>query len=87
MTAVTVVKVHIAKGQDGMFRAQSQDVRGLHVWGATYEQVCERAKLGIKRLYKLNHGLDVELHPFTEPKNFVASAESLCDSFAVARAA
>ena len=50
----TTVTVLIRPEKDGL-HAHSPDVPGLHVWGATDEDVCVRIKSGIELLYKLNY--------------------------------
>lgn len=85
--AVTVIQVDIVQDASGTFYATSKHVPGLHMWGESVEHVCKRALEGIKVLFQANHGLKVELRPYTEPEQFMSPAVSSCNKFALARAA
>lgn len=85
-TRVTTVVVNI-QPEGAYFVAHSVDVPGLHVWGESQEQVCERVMKAIKLLFKLNRHIDVEVYPSADPDTFpeIPNAKD-CNSFVVATA-
>lgn len=85
-TRVTTITVTITP-QGGFFIGNSSDVPGLHVWGESQEQVCDRAMRAIKLLFKWNRHLDVDVFPATDPETFPEHANlKACNSFVVATA-
>jgi hypothetical protein len=82
-TRVTTIRVELRSFGEGLI-ATSDHVPGLHVWGPNEDEVCARTMIGIKLLYKHNHGLDVDVYPATEPTIFPDLPSMGCSSFAIA---
>lgn len=82
-TPVTTVIVNVAH-QGNYFIATSNDVPGLHVWGDSEQQICERVMQSIKLLFKWNRKLDVEVFQESDPATFPKLPERGCNRFVVA---
>lgn len=85
MSVVTTVRVHVAT--EGLLHyAWSDDVRGMNLVSRSREKLEERIPKAIKKLYRLNHGVDVSVLPLSPtasfpnpirfPDRFVISAEA-----------
>lgn len=85
MSVVTTVKVYVAT-EGSLHYAWSDDVRGMNLASRSREKLEERIPKAIKKLYRLNHGIDVSVFPLSPrecfptpvrfPDRFVISAES-----------
>lgn len=62
MADVFVVKLDV-RNRGGYLSARSDQVPGLHIAGATAEDVRQRALPAVKHLMKANRHLDVEVLP------------------------
>lgn len=86
---ITVVKVLLAE-KDGTFHAHSPDLTGLHVCGTDLDEVDADVPRVIQRLFKLNHGLDVEVRaaagPDLTPREFRQPGADLFVAYQAARA-
>lgn len=60
MTEAAVVRVCVRPENDG-FAAHSPDVFGLNLWAASIDALRDRIRDGIKLLYRVNHGVNVEV--------------------------
>lgn len=85
MSVVTTVMVHVAT--EGLLHyAWSDDVQGMNLASRSREKLEERIPKAIKKLYRLNRGVDVSVLPLSPaasfpspvrfPDRFVISAES-----------
>ena len=82
-TIVTTIKVNISPRTDYLM-ATSDDLPGLNVCAPSVEQACERIPAAIKLLYKLDHGIEVEVFEATDNRSFPMSSPKACERFAVA---
>lgn len=82
-TSVTTVLVSVVPHGNYLI-ANSRDIPGLHVWGESEEQLCERVVHAIKTLYKANKGIDVQVFPRSDPDEFPALPDRACSSFVIA---
>ncbi len=61
MAHAKLVTIDIVKTQNGLLRATSEDVRGLHVVAETLDTLKERAKSMLRDLFHAN-GEDVSIY-------------------------
>lgn len=85
-TLATRINVLIREELDG-FYARSADLAGLSVWGKDEAQVFDRVEKAIVLLYKLNHGIDVEVVRAVDPVTFKPRSVAPSNDFVVAKAA
>ena len=85
-TEVTVVRVVVRPEQGGFF-AHSPDVWGLRVWGASFDELCDRVRDGIKLLFRLNNKREVEVQLAPPPGTFERPTFSYASTFIVQAAA
>ena len=74
--AFAVIEVEF-EWRDGYLHVTSKQVLGLHLCGPDSEAVLADVIPAIKTLFKLNHGLDVEVVPETELSLFPTPREKL----------
>jgi len=65
--AVTVLEVKFTE-RDGIVYASSVDMPGLHVCGKSRKAVNADVPNMIKTLYRLNHGIEVDVEPSFDPE-------------------
>jgi predicted RNase H-like HicB family nuclease len=68
-TTIAVIELTVEQ-RAGYTYVSSKDVPGLHLWGDDEEKVFRNIAPAIKILFKRNRGLDVEVVPASDPKEF-----------------
>lgn len=61
MQPLETVRIKVEQ-RDGRFYISSEDVPGLWLWGSDLRTLFEDVAPTIQDLYKMNRGLDVEVH-------------------------
>lgn len=75
-TPVTIARILVRPLGEQLY-ARGPDVPGLHIYGANIDQLWPRVMIGIKALFKLNKGTDVEVIPAGDAHEF-PSAPAPC---------
>jgi hypothetical protein len=79
-TPITVIDIRV-NGRDGWFYAFSTDMPELHVCGTDRKAVLRDVCPIIKKLYKLNYNLDVEVRVAAKPNLAPVRQPTLKDHF------
>lgn len=81
-TIVTTINVSLSPRENYLL-ATSDDLPGLNVCASSVAEACERVPAAIKLLYRLDHGIEVEVFEATDNRSFPMPSAS-CERFAVA---
>lgn len=81
---LAIVTVMIER-RDGYIFAHSDDVPGLDLCSQNEESIAKNILAGIKLLFKLNRGLNVEVMPVTDLATFPTPAPLLAGNEAAKR--
>lgn len=80
--------VVLVRACEGNLIAHSRDLPGLRLWGRNEAELCDRIVAGIKLMFRLNRGIDVEVKIAADPQTLEAPKTlSVRNDFLVAAAA
>jgi hypothetical protein len=85
-TPTTVINVSV-RSRGGILYASSDDIFGLHIAAKSEDELCARLKVGVKWLYKQNHGVDVEVFVPSDPAQFPQATHKSLEQLVIAAAA
>ena len=66
------IAVDFSAREDGGLRATSPDVPGFLLSSANVTALIEDVAPALEHILKINHGIDVEMRPLTDAKDFLA---------------
>lgn len=85
-TPTTVINVSV-KDRGGVLYASSDDIFGLNIAAKNEDELCSRLKVGVKWLFKQNHGMDVDVLIPSAPADFPKAPHKMLEQLVVAAAA
>lgn len=86
--AALLIRVHVREDAEH-FYAASADLPGLHICGASREDLCASTIKAVKALFKYNRGMDVEVTPVAVDADSFPRMPMACvgDQFVIQRMA